>query len=67
MQAEPEAFLQAGARLDALAIEALIAQRTLAKSQRDYAQADLIRQQLLAQGITLKDGAAGTTWQAAAA
>ena len=67
LQAEPEAFLQAGARLDALAIEALIAQRTLAKSQRDYAQADLIRQQLLAQGITLKDGAAGTTWQAAAA
>jgi cysteinyl-tRNA synthetase len=53
--------------LDAQAIEALIAQRTLAKSQRDYAQADLIRQQLLAQGITLKDGAAGTTWQAAAA
>ena len=67
LQAEPEAFLQAGARLDAQAIEALIAQRTLAKSQRDYAQADLIRQQLLAQGITLKDGAAGTTWQAAAA
>ena len=67
LQAEPEAFLQAGASLDALAIEALIAQRTLAKSQRDYAQADLIRQQLLAQGITLKDGAAGTTWQAAAA
>ncbi len=66
LQAEPEAFLQAGASLDALAIEALIAQRTLAKSQRDYAQADLIRQQLLAQGITLKDGAAGTTWQAAA-
>ena len=67
LQAEPEAFLQAGASLDAQAIEALIAQRTLAKSQRDYAQADRIRQQLLAQGITLKDGAAGTTWQAAAA
>jgi len=67
LQAEPEAFLQAGASLDAQAIEALIAQRTLAKSQRDYAQADLIRQQLLAQGITLKDGAAGTTWQAAEA
>ncbi|GDX58654.1 cysteine--tRNA ligase [Comamonadaceae bacterium] len=67
LQAEPEAFLQAGASLDAQAIEALIAQRTLAKSQRDYAQADRIRQQLSAQGITLKDGAAGTTWQAAAA
>ena len=67
LQAEPEAFLQAGASLDAQAIEALIAQRTLAKSQRNYAQADRIRQQLLAQGITLKDGAAGTTWQAAAA
>ena len=67
LQAEPEAFLQAGASLDALAIEALIAQRTLAKSQRDYAQADLIREQLLAQGITLKDEAAGTTWQVAAA
>ena len=67
LQAEPAAFLQAGASLDAQAIEALIAQRTLAKSQRDYAQADLIRQQLLAQGITLKDEAAGTTWQVAAA
>lgn len=67
LQAEPEFFLQAGTSLDPLAIEALIGQRALAKAQSDYAQADRIRQQLLAQGITLKDGAGGTTWQAAVA
>ena len=43
-------------------IAARIAARDAAKKARDFALADQIRQELLAQGIALKDSAAGTTW-----
>ena len=46
-------------------IEALIAERAAAKAAKNFAEADRIRQELLAQGIVLKDSAAGTTWEAA--
>ena len=59
-------FLHAGAGLDEPAIEAAIARRAQAKAERNYAEADRIRQSLLAQGIVLKDSAAGTTWEATA-
>ncbi|MDD2926270.1 cysteine--tRNA ligase [Rhodoferax sp.] len=65
LQDDPRAFLQAGAGLDEDAIAALIAQRAAAKAAKNFAQADQIRQQLLAQGIVLKDSAVGTTWEAA--
>jgi len=42
----------------------LIAQRAAAKAAKNFAEADRIRQDLLAQGIALKDSAAGTTWEA---
>ena len=45
------------------AIEALIAQRGAAKKSRDFATADRIRADLLAQGVVLEDSAAGTTWR----
>ena len=63
LQAEPDVFLQAGAQLAPAVIEALIAQRAQAKKDRDFAAADAIRQQLLAQGVVLKDTAAGTSWE----
>ncbi len=44
-------------------INALVLQRNQAKLAKDFAQADKIRQQLLAQGIVLKDSPTGTTWE----
>ena len=67
LQEDPQAFLQAGvaAGVDADAVQAQIAARAAAKAAKDWAEADRIRQALLAQGIVLKDSAAGTTWEAA--
>jgi cysteinyl-tRNA synthetase len=63
LQGDPAAFLQAGAGLDTSAIEALIASRAQAKADKNFAEADRIRQELLKQGVVLKDAAGGTTWE----
>ncbi|NCT98480.1 MAG: cysteine--tRNA ligase [Comamonadaceae bacterium] len=51
--------------LDEPAIAARIAARAAAKQAKNFAEADRIRNELLGQGIVLKDSAAGTTWERA--
>ncbi len=65
LQGDPQQFLQAGTALGEVAIRERIDQRAAAKRAKNFAEADRIRQELLAQGVVLKDSAAGTTWEAA--
>jgi cysteinyl-tRNA synthetase len=65
LQGEPRAFLRAGTVLDEAFIQQQIDARAAAKKAKDFAEADRIRADLLAQGIVLKDSPTGTTWEAA--
>ncbi|MGV1045560.1 cysteine--tRNA ligase [Limnohabitans sp.] len=65
LQTDPTSYLQSGAGLDEAAIQAQIQARADAKKAKNFAEADRIRNDLLAQGIVLKDSATGTTWEAA--
>ena len=68
LQQNPQAYLQsggAGEGVDEAGIAAQIAARAAAKAAKNFAEADRIRQGLLAQGVVLKDGPAGTTWERA--
>ena len=56
-----EAWMTTG--VDKLAIDALIEERNAARAARDFAEADRIRDQLAHMGITVADGAHGTSWR----
>ena len=44
-------------------VEALLEQRISARSNKDYARADQIRDELSAMGVVIEDGPDGTRWQ----
>jgi len=58
-------WFQGGDDVDAAAIEEMIAQRTEARKNKDFAESDRIRDALAAQGIILEDGPEGTSWKKA--
>jgi cysteinyl-tRNA synthetase len=66
LQQDPQAWLQGGVDeggISAQEIEAQIAARQQAKLDKDYAQADAIREALQAQGVVLEDSREGTKWR----
>jgi cysteinyl-tRNA synthetase len=65
LQGDPKVFLRAGTGIDESTIMAMIEERAAAKQAKNFAEADRIRDELLAQGVVLKDSPTGTTWEAA--
>lgn len=63
-QVAPEVLAQFGAgSLSDAEIDALVAERTQAKKQRNFARADAIRNDLLAKGIVIEDSKDGVRWK----
>jgi len=69
LQADAEVFLKSqagqGHGLSDTAIEELISARLQARSEKDWARADRIRDELVAAGIIIEDGSDGTRWRRA--
>ena len=66
LQDNPAHYLQsiaAGAGLDNTQIETFIQQRLLAKQNKNWAEADRIRDELKAQGVILEDKGKETSWR----
>jgi cysteinyl-tRNA synthetase len=59
-----EDFLQGKVDAETVAkIEALIARRNKARAEKDWAEADAVRDELTAMGIAIEDGSQGTQWR----
>jgi cysteinyl-tRNA synthetase len=54
---------QSSAGLSDSDIDALVIRRTEAKKAKQFAQADQLRAELLAQGVILEDSPTGTRWR----
>ncbi len=64
LQDDPVNFFQGNVEdLDIKKIEELIAARNQARAEKNWAEADRIRQELSNMSVVLEDGGAGTTWK----
>ena len=64
---DPQEWFHAGAvdafKITEVEIEKLISQRQEARLQKNFKQADAVRQQLLEKKVVLEDSPQGTTWR----
>lgn len=68
LQDDPEVYLRGGAGADGPSdaeIESMIEQRRAARANKNWAEADRVREALTAAGIVLEDGPQGTSWRRA--
>lgn len=65
LETEAEIFFQSGEGIDIEKIRALITARNAARAQKNWAEADRIRQELTALSIIIEDTEFGTTWKKA--
>lgn len=63
LQTDPEEFFKAASGQDSAKIDALIAARQKARAEKNWAEADRIRNELAKMSITIEDTATGTTWK----
>jgi cysteinyl-tRNA synthetase len=63
-RSERQAMAFSDARIDAAAIEAIVADRSVARAARNWAESDRLRDHLAELGIVIKDNKDGaTTWE----
>lgn len=65
LQGDPSAFLQSSGskEVDAVQVNALIAARNQARADKNWAEADRIRDVLAEMSVVLEDSAGGTSWK----
>jgi len=63
--AQWEGRKQQASGIDANEVERLLAERTAARSRKDFGESDRIRDLLAAMGVAIKDSKEGTTWEIA--
>jgi cysteinyl-tRNA synthetase len=65
LQDNPQTFLQSSTKkIDNDKVEALIAARNKARAEKNWSEADRVRDELASMSIILEDGPNGTTWTA---
>ena len=67
LQQDPEDWFKGAgdSAIDEAKIDALIAERTQARANKDFARADAIRDELAEMGVSIEDKADGTIWRLA--
>jgi cysteinyl-tRNA synthetase len=63
LQTDTEDFFKSGGSVDAAKVEQLIAARQKARLEKNWAEADRVRDELTSLNVTIEDGPQGTTWK----